>query len=456
MHLSPSDPILIYQMGKVGSSAVYKSVKALELPNALYHVHFLDPDNTQAAIDYYQSRSKAVLPGHLKESLHLQSYIRAHRSDHRWKIITLVRDPISRALSDFFQNQSAILNHPVLHEGSDAHDQVLETLLERFRQFNEAEDYACTWFDKELKRVFDFDIFAHHFPKARGYQIYSHTNVDILCLKLERLNDVFAQAFKQFTGVTINRLDPANRASQKPYKKAYNRICHALTLPNPLLERIYNTRFARQFYTAEERSQSRRRWAIGPTDRASAMSRTASADRGRDILIIHPEGNIGNNPNLSAIVETLCDEGHRVDLHSLRRPDIPQDYRYQRLNFTCHETPRPSLTDGHVFLSGKAFTNKEDRERYLRKHVPPFDLVIGVDRGIIEADEIARLNRKPCGLISYEIFFAEETGLEFKGPEIQACANLEFAICQDRVRSIHLCAQNRIPVEKVVLIPVAG
>jgi len=34
-------PILIYQMGKVGSSAVYESLKKYGIQNPLHHVHFL-------------------------------------------------------------------------------------------------------------------------------------------------------------------------------------------------------------------------------------------------------------------------------------------------------------------------------------------------------------------------------------------------------------------------------
>lgn len=39
---SNQSPILIYQMGKVGSKTVYESLKALNLATPVYHTHLLN------------------------------------------------------------------------------------------------------------------------------------------------------------------------------------------------------------------------------------------------------------------------------------------------------------------------------------------------------------------------------------------------------------------------------
>jgi hypothetical protein len=79
-----------------------------------------------------------------------------------------------------------------------------------------------------------------------------------------------------------------------------------------------------------------------------------------------------------------------------------------------------------------------------------------ISDGIIAAEMVARRLRIPYGLISYEIFFAEETGAEFKQPEIAACANVQFAVCQGNERSRQLASENQIPLDKIIDIPVAG
>jgi hypothetical protein len=84
-------------------------------------------------------------------------------------------------------------------------------------------------------------------------------------------------------------------------------------------------------------------------------------------------------------------------------------------------------------------------------------LIIGVDRdGIIEASFLSQLMGIPCGFISYEIFFKDETGSNFKKEEIGACKYIDFAVCQDDVRSSSLSEENHIPFEKIIQIPVAG
>ena len=115
-----------------------------------------------------------------------------------------------------------------------------------------------------------------------------------------------------------------------------------------------------------------------------------------------------------------------------------------------------SSEDGFFILAGRSFTSSEMIASYFDKNFGGYDLVIGVDRGIIEAAIIARVKRVPCGLISYEIFFEEEAGVEFKHPEREACKHIDFAVCQDEVRAGCLSKQNGIPLEKIINIPVAG
>lgn len=44
----------------------------------------------------------------------------------------------------------------------------------------------------------------------------------------------------------------------------------------------------------------------------------------KKIMIIHPEGNLNNNPNHTGIVEILCEQGYLVDIYSPRVPSMPQ------------------------------------------------------------------------------------------------------------------------------------
>lgn len=177
--------------------------------------------------------------------------------------------------------------------------------------------------------------------------------------------------------------------------------------------------------------------------------------RAKKILIVHPEGNFNNNPNLTGIIELLCETGYDVTLLSVSK------------NFY---QVAPCANAGLVLqnklmgkIKEKLCNNLTDLDQ-IRKYYRPFlsnlgryDLVIGVDRqGIIEASLIADHLAIPYGFISYEIFFAEECGRNFKNAEIQACRNLAFAVTQDQVRATRLAEENGISLERTLLVPVAG
>ncbi|MGE5411841.1 MAG: glycosyltransferase, partial [Clostridiales bacterium] len=93
---------------------------------------------------------------------------------------------------------------------------------------------------------------------------------------------------------------------------------------------------------------------------------------------------------------------------------------------------------------------------YIKSNIPRYDLVIGVDRGVIEASFVAKFYRIPYGVISYEIMFAEETTSQYLVNDINASKDVSFAVCQDELRSFHLSKENHIPLSKIINIPVAG
>lgn len=171
------------------------------------------------------------------------------------------------------------------------------------------------------------------------------------------------------------------------------------------------------------------------------------------IMIIHPEGNINNNPNLTGIVEILCEKEYEVDIYSPRVAHIEQFAPCQGANLILTEVGSSEL---NAVLPLDIFQSTGATENPITCNIPHYDLVIGVDRGIVEASSIARQLGVPYGLISYEILFREETGNEYTMPDRYASRGVSFAVCQDRLRSYHLSQENDIPLERIIDIPVAG
>jgi len=174
----------------------------------------------------------------------------------------------------------------------------------------------------------------------------------------------------------------------------------------------------------------------------------------KHILIIHPEGNIYNNPHLYEMVRFLR-ERFVVRLLVPNSPTIRDSDEFEelivafwpRFNRYFEWALRNSLLFGIVnVLFGLMYL------RGIR-----FDMIIGVDQiGLINAYFLAHRYRVPYALISYEILFRSECSDVEKRLEVIASKNLAFAVTQDENRAHWLFTENQIAEEKAILMPVAS
>ena len=172
----------------------------------------------------------------------------------------------------------------------------------------------------------------------------------------------------------------------------------------------------------------------------------------RKILIVYPEGNILNNPNLLQIFITLNEEYESHVL--LPRLKILQQHKTVNRKLIIY----PKLVNilANIFQAGIALKIIAGYLNlfYLKEK---YDLIIGVDRlGLIWADCFSKNFKSPYALISYEIFFCGETSKSFKRPEIRASKGVSFAIVQDSERADKLSEENKIDKKKLIQIPVAS
>lgn len=264
------EPILDYQMGKVGSSTVQASLKALYPDRPLYHVHFLNPVRVkqierQRKAWFRTDRHGLLLRPWLYEFL----YEEIRRNNRRWKIITLIREPVARNISTFFENLDVTApadggRYTVRSDyyGFDipvesGHPQpLIELFFERL-----VHDRPLRYFDDEIKSVFGIDVFQSAFPRDAGYKIYPGANADLLLMRLENLNQCAAEAFKAFLDIDSFTLIHANVASDKVYAPLYKELKSAISLPDAYLDKMYDAKFTRHFYSDEEIHAFRASWA---------------------------------------------------------------------------------------------------------------------------------------------------------------------------------------------------
>jgi hypothetical protein len=255
-------PLVIYQMGKVGSSTMERTLADYSLERPVYRAHALVKENMQSgrrelglsAAQYYK-RSKLEA-----NSYYLAKEIaRARRKkDGDWKVITMVRDPVAQNISSFFQLVDMII--PDFAERMRKNRISTDELLELFLQRYSANCVFNQWFDCELKPVLGIDVFASEFDKQKGYQVYNKDCFSLLLVRLESLNTCAAAAFKEFLELDNFTIVDANKAENKPYSDLYHRFKEEALLPDGYLSGVYDAKYARHFYTEEELTRFRSRY----------------------------------------------------------------------------------------------------------------------------------------------------------------------------------------------------
>jgi hypothetical protein len=256
---SEKSPILVWQIGKVGSSTVYVSLKNAKLGVPVIHCHFLSKSNIKEIEQYYLSVQPADL-WLINRTKKISNFVYHNYKKYRWKIITLIREPVAREVSDFFQNLKRDFPDFKISLDDENVNSAMDILINRLKDFDEYTDYTNTWFDLEMNDLFDFDIYEHKFDKQRGYQIYDAKNADILAIRLENLSTCFQQAIKTFLKTAVaNRFD-ANLGTQKDYDPLYRAVKSRIKIPRQVLNKIYTSRYTRTFYTEDEISQFTEQW----------------------------------------------------------------------------------------------------------------------------------------------------------------------------------------------------
>lgn len=254
-------PIIVYTMGKVGSSTVYATLQNANPPNPIYHVHFLSHDGIKKAEKYHLRSKRVTPPHHIQLSKALRKKIDKAKGV-QWQIIALVREPISRDISDLFQNIKSFYPHLIDENGNIRESDCLEFLQKMFMNYNELTDYACTWFDRELKSTFKVDVYAHPFNHGDGFTIIRDKNTEVLILRLEDMNYNLSTALTEFLNIDMPiQIVKSNIGENKQYSAEYKDILANILIPKSVCYRIYSSRYAKHFYSESMREVLVRRWS---------------------------------------------------------------------------------------------------------------------------------------------------------------------------------------------------
>tara|TARA_R110002012_G_scaffold48720_4_gene126575 strand:+ start:3808 stop:4731 length:924 start_codon:yes stop_codon:yes gene_type:complete len=268
--------VLIYTMGKVGSTSIYESFKDHNSKYNVIHLHTLNSSSLK-------KRERFIK----KEVYHDKQYTRHVYTNLLWKpiwvkkllaknkkpihIITVIREPIGRNISLFFQwlefeesentyfFKSRNEKYPFqITTPKDDLTELYKVFLNTFTRQSHNE-----WLQEELNAVFQLNLLEIPFDKRDNFAIYEDDDKRLLTLKLEKINETFKKGILNFLqeDITLLRM---NEASAKDINVVYKKFKAGLRLPKQYVDELYNSAYIKHFYTLDEIEEFQLKWRNQP------------------------------------------------------------------------------------------------------------------------------------------------------------------------------------------------
>lgn len=260
--------LFVYQMGKVGSTSIETSLKVLNIDSIHRHTYRRITAMTELHQKYdtlrlaRKNRHNSIHK-RIKKVIFNYLMVKHFRSKKNIsKVITLVREPIARNISMYFQNfYIPCLEIAVRGSSRTTDNTSINAFIEDF--FNKYNHYyGIKWFDNEFLKVTGVDIYDYPFDKEKGYCVINDKGVSVLIMQMEKMNDL-EKVMGEFVGNDEFKLINDNTSDEKWYSCVYKKFKETIEIPENYIDNIYNTKFMKHFYSDDDISSFRNKYKNG-------------------------------------------------------------------------------------------------------------------------------------------------------------------------------------------------
>ena len=231
--------------GKTGSMALADAMRGAGVTDAV-HLHYLGP------------RTRAVKRANPEPMLDLADEVAGRIEDpsQAFRLVTSVRDPIARILSQAFY---------VAEQHRSVHDVDIVGSADALIAWWEAramsrKDFWTEWFDDTFKTTFGFDFREHPFDQGRKSLRYESDRLRLLVLRQGDERSRREAELRWLLDRETVTLRSINDAANQNYESSYRPFLETFVAPASWLDTYYDAEVVRHFYTEEERDAFKRRW----------------------------------------------------------------------------------------------------------------------------------------------------------------------------------------------------
>ncbi len=251
------EAVLVYTMGKVGTSTLESSLKASGI--LAIHVHNFSGEE-YGHLDKRLYASVGLRCFRMAYKARLRIFSIAMKLAPRVRIISMVRGPVARNLSSMFQGLDRLMFQATQLDADAPEDDVLQYIFDEYINH----ESAVTWFHDEFYKTTGIDI--EEYPhEQRDVLRADKGRYTALIIKLESL-DGAEEEIARFIDVPTFKLIRSNDSSTKWYYPLYSEFKKDLKLSPEYLERMFEAPYLKRFYSESEISAMKKKWARNLTN----------------------------------------------------------------------------------------------------------------------------------------------------------------------------------------------
>lgn len=236
-------PLLIWQMGKVGSTSLEQSLRDVSPSYPVLRAHLLGHEMMVSGELYKRARRRGTRE-YLRNVAIREEFLRA---GSRWKVLTILREPMSRNISSFFQNLDIYIGrkpHLILEHKSDPVSYLMDTFVSKFDH-----NRPTKWVAGELEKFTGIALLDREFPVHRGCARYSSGRFDAFVVRVEDIDGVASSATRAFLEAPDLALRKDNVGDEKWYSGLYREFRARRSLPQELVLQTIHSPYGRTFYS---------------------------------------------------------------------------------------------------------------------------------------------------------------------------------------------------------------
>ena len=121
-------------------------------------------------------------------------------------------------------------------------------------------DVPLDWFDDEMKATTGMDVYSQPFPTDEGHVTLEAEPFRLLVMRHDLPDESKQQCIRNFLSDDSFQLSRHNEASAKSYSESYKSFIKRITIPESYAERMLGSKYAKHFYSEQEREELFARW----------------------------------------------------------------------------------------------------------------------------------------------------------------------------------------------------